>query len=90
MNLPHYLVKRLFYMQTTWSEELDANRLKIAQAGPRAFTEKCLDQHLLNWYIQASEIFFPRLKEIFVDRRDEDLFRAIDRSPAKKIVAVVN
>lgn len=51
MNLPHYALKRLNYMQTTYSEELEANRLKIAQAGPRAFSEKCVDSYLINWYI---------------------------------------
>jgi hypothetical protein len=30
------------------------------------------------------------MKEIFIDRKDEDLFRVLDRSPSKKIVAVVN
>lgn len=30
------------------------------------------------------------MKEIFVDKRDEDLFRAIDNCEGKKIVAVVN
>jgi pheromone shutdown protein TraB len=35
-------------------------------------------------------VFFPRVKEIFVDKRDEDLFRAIDESEGKTVVAVVN
>lgn len=29
LNIPHYLLKRLNYMQTTWIEELEANRLKV-------------------------------------------------------------
>jgi hypothetical protein len=36
----------------------------------------------MNWYIQNMDIFFPKFKEIFVDKRDEDLFRAIDKSKA--------
>lgn len=67
-----------------------SNRQKIAQAGPRAFTEKCLDQHLINWYIQATDIFFPRVKEIFVDKRDEDLFKAVDTCEGQRVVVVVN
>ncbi len=59
-------------------------------AGPKTFTEKCLDQHLINWYIQNLDLFFPRFKEIFVDKRDEDLFRHIDECEGKTIVAVVN
>lgn len=30
MNLPHYILKRMNYASTTYIEELDANRLKIA------------------------------------------------------------
>ena len=63
------------YTQSPWTSELISNRQKIAQAGPKTFTEKCLDQHLLNWYIQSTDVFFPKVKEIFVDRRDEDLFK---------------
>jgi pheromone shutdown protein TraB len=74
MNVPHYIFKRIQYHQSQYTEENGSNRQKIALAGPRAFTEKCLDQHLINWYIQSSNIFFPKVKEIFVDKRDEDLF----------------
>lgn len=66
------------------------NRQKIAQAGPKSFTEKCLDQHLMNWYIQSMDVFFPKLKEIFVDKRDQDLFKAIDQCEGNTVVAVVN
>ena len=36
------------------------------------------------------DIFFPKLKEIFVDKRDEEIFKAIDQSEHEKIVVVVN
>jgi hypothetical protein len=90
MTLPHYIWKRLQYHMTPWGEELVSNRQKIAQSGPRAFTEKCLDQHLINWYIQSCDVFFPRLKEIFVDRRDLDLYKQIDGAEGQKIVVLVN
>lgn len=45
---------------------------------------------MINWYIQMTDIFFPKFKDIFVDRRDEDLFRQIDKSPSKKLVVLVN
>ena len=45
---------------------------------------------MINWYIQVMDIFFPKFKTIFIDKRDEDLFRAIDSCPDKKIVVVVN
>jgi hypothetical protein len=45
---------------------------------------------LVNWYTANLEIFFPKLKQILVDERDEALFKAIDKSEHKKIVVVVN
>jgi hypothetical protein len=36
------------------------------------------------------DIFFPKFKSIFIDRRDIDLFKMIDKCPEKKIVVVVN
>ena len=90
MTLLQYIVRRCMYIGTFYTRENDSNKQKIAQAGPRAFTEKCLDQHQINWYTQSAEIFFPRVKEIFVDKRDEDLYTHIDNAEGKKIVAVVN
>lgn len=58
--------------------------------GPAAYTEKCLDQYQMNWYIQAMDIFFPKYKEIFIDKRDEDLFKAIDKAEGERIVVLVN
>ncbi len=80
MNLPQYIFRRAQYFESKWTDELKANRQKIEQAGAKTFTEKCLDQYLINWYIATLEVFFPRVKEIFVDKRDEDLFKAIDES----------
>jgi hypothetical protein len=51
MNVPHYLMKRYQYYLSPWSDELQANRQKIHTGGKRTFVEKCLDQHLINWYI---------------------------------------
>ena len=65
-------------------------RAKLALVGPSAFTEKCLDTYSTNWFIQCTDIFFPKLKKIMVDERDEDLFRQIDQSKGEKIVVLVN
>lgn len=90
MNLPQYLKARYCYLDKAWEDELLANRSKLARSTPSAFTEKCLDANQLNWYIQSLDIFFPKLKEIFVDQKDEDLFREIDNAEGEKIVVVVN
>lgn len=32
----------------------------------------------MNWYVANLDIYFPKLKEIFVDKKDEDIFQLID------------
>ena len=82
-NLPEYIMKRFQYHSSFWSDELASNRQKMAIAGPRAFTEECLD-------IQSTDVFFPKFKKIFVDEKDNELFEQIDKSKGKKIVVLVN
>lgn len=65
-------------------------RAKLAIVGASAYTEKCMDASATNWYIQNAEIFFPQLKKILIDDKDDDLFRAIDSAQGDKIVVVVN
>jgi pheromone shutdown protein TraB len=89
-NALYYLMKRFQYFGGPWGHELASNRHKLHLAGAKTFTEKCLDTYLINWYIQSLDIFFPRMKEIFVDKRDQDLFAHIDNCEGKKVVAVVN
>ena len=36
------------------------------------------------------DLFFPKLKAIFVDQRDEDLFKKIENAKGERIVVVVN
>lgn len=42
-NVGHYLMKRYQYYLTPWIDELESNRQKVHQAGPKIFTEQCLD-----------------------------------------------
>ena len=92
MNFPHYVMKRLQYHDSPWTDELKTNRQKAGMVGPAAFTEKCLDQHQINWYIQSLDIFFPKLKKIMVDEGDQKLFEKIDTAskPGEKVVVLVN
>ena len=89
-NIPEYMLKRVQYQGTKWVHEILSNRQKIQLAGPAAFSEKCLDANHMNWMIQCSDIFFPKMKKILVDERDEDLFCNIDKCDGEKIVVVVN
>ena len=56
----------------------------------QSYTEKVLDANKMNWYIQSTDIFFPKIKKIMIDERDEDLFRQIDKAEGDKIVVLVN
>jgi hypothetical protein len=57
---------------------------------PSQYSEQVMDSPTMNWYIQSLAVYFPALKRIFIDQKDEDLFQAIDRCPHQKIVVVVN
>ena len=86
-----YLVQNLKYWghYNYQAEKADLiTRLENSEADQ--FSEQCADPYVMNWYVQNMDIFFPRFKQIFVDKRDEDLFQAIDRCPERKIVVVVN
>lgn len=88
--MTEYFIKRFQYHCSFYSDEVKEMRAKIALVGPSAFSEKCLDSYSLNWFIQSTDIFFPKFKKIFVDERDEDLFRMIDQAKGEKIVVLVN
>jgi len=91
LNLTHYIYKRLQYAgHIFWYSERKETINRLHNSEPSQFAEKCLDTHLMNWYIQSMDIFFPKFKTIFVDKRDEDLFRQIDSSNHKRVVVVVN
>lgn len=74
-NLPEYLTRRFQYRLSLWTRETRAHRQIMAMSTPSSFTEKVLDANKMNWMIQSTDIFFPKLKKIFVDERDEDLFK---------------
>lgn len=73
-----------------WERERRDSINRMHNSEPSQFSEQLIDPYLVNWYIQATDIFFPKFKKIFVDQRGEDLFKQIDKCPHKKIVVVVN
>lgn len=90
LNAFEYFKLRFQWRDSLWIKERDNNKMKMSFVDPAAFTEKCLDQHLINWYTQACATFFPNFKRIFIDEKDEDLFNLMDNSKGQKIVIVVN
>lgn len=73
-----------------WGLERSEITTRLHNSEPSQFSEKCLDSYLINWYIQSMDLFFPKFKSIFIDKKDDDLFAKIDKCPEKKIVVVVN
>lgn len=61
-----------------WIKELHDNNIKITTNTAATFTEKCLDQEMIAWYIQCMDKLYPHLKRICVDQKDEKLFSQID------------
>ena len=89
-NVPQYLAKRYQMSLTRWGNETESNIAKLNLVGPAAFSEKCLDAPLMNWFIQSSDLYFPKMKKILIDEKDEELFRKIDGTKGEKVVVLVN
>ena len=76
LNVTHYIYKRItYYGHAFYAAETWENQIRLHNSEPSQYAEKVLDQHQINWYIQNIDIFFPKYKSIFVDKRDEDLFK---------------
>lgn len=89
-NVLEYLMRRFQTYDSRWTDETLACREKLAMVGPQAFSEKCLDTNMMNWFIQSADLYFPKLKKILIDEKDEHLFKKIDNTSGEKIVVVVN
>lgn len=68
------------YRDSFYPVERDGHISRLRNVGGQAWTEKCLDTYAINWYIASASIYFPKMKRILVDNRDEDLFKKIDSS----------
>lgn len=91
MNAPQYLYTRIAYSgMNFWTAERKEVRNRMSNAEPGQFAEQCADPYLMNWFVQSMAVFFPRFKQIFIDKRDDDLFAAIDKCKDNKIVVLVN
>ena len=78
------------YRDSFYPIEREGHISRLRNVGGQAWTEKCLDTYAVNWYIANASIYFPKMKRILVDNRDEDLFKKIDSSEGKRVVVVVN
>jgi hypothetical protein len=90
LNVTDFFKRRWQYDDTQWIKEKENAWRKMSFNGHSAFTEKCLDQYQVNWFVAATATFFPQFKKIFIDDKDEDLFNKLDNCKGDKIVIVVN
>lgn len=90
MTIVDYVARRWQWRDTQYIRERWNNSSKYELVGPSAFSEKCMDQHLMNWYTAATATFFPQIKRICIDEKDQELFNQLDEAKGQKIVVVVN
>ena len=51
-GIPYYMYKRFqYYGHMHYSYERYETSIRMANSEPSQFSEKCLDSHLINWYI---------------------------------------
>lgn len=82
MNVPHYLLRRIqYYGHQLWRDERYETINRMHNSEPSQFSERVLDTYQINWFIQSLDLYFPKMKDIFIDMRDSDIFQAIDSSP---------
>lgn len=77
-------------MRTTYKMENFENHSIISNKGFSSFCESSMDSKTMNWFIKTVEFLFPEIKRIFVDQKDEELFKKIIENKGKKMVAIVN
>jgi hypothetical protein len=91
MNVLNYLIYRYQFSNfNKWACEREMNKEKLHLVGPSAFSEKCLDRYLTNWYVASMATFFPHMKRAIIDKRGEEIFRQVQQDPAKRVVVVLN
>lgn len=77
-------------MNRSYHDESHELRSMISNKGLRSFVESSLDAKQINWFISVVEILLPEIKRIFIDFKDEELFKQIAQNKGKRMVAVVN
>lgn len=83
-------IRRLYSLRQAYKKESIEFSARVDQRGVVSFIESSLDAKNINWVYKLMEIVAPEYKRIFVDKKDEELFKAIIANKGKKMVAVVN
>jgi len=85
-NAFNYLSK----MNSTYYEEFFEFYGQFHNKTITEFVEGACDQYTINWFIQTMEILFPEYKRIFIESKEQDMFRLLMEHKGKRMVAVVN
>jgi hypothetical protein len=89
-NILEYLLRDMFRLNSSYQNEIKELQSMISNKGLRSYVESSLDAKQINWFIAVIEILIPEIKRIFVDYKDEELFKQIVENKGKRMVAVVN
>lgn len=91
LNIPKMLFNRWRNSGGRWSSEFRTNNEKLQLTNPSTYVENCVDEYLMNWYIQSIDMICPEFKKVMIDKRDKALYKSITKDKNhKRIVAVVN
>lgn len=77
-NIGQYIFRRWSFRNSSWVDERNSMQMKFSEHEMRTFSEKIMDSYQMNWFIKSLELFFPNVKRIVVDQRDERIYRTID------------
>jgi hypothetical protein len=85
------LLKYVFVINENWAFEAKDMQKLLRCHSLKTLTEEYFNKDVIAWCIRFADLLIPAQKKIFIDRTDEDMFNAIERSlPGKKKVALVN
>lgn len=83
-------ILRIFRLKASYQNEGGELKIRITERGINNFIESSYDSKNNNWFYAFMELVAPEYKRILVDKKDEELFKAIIANKGKKMVAVVN
>lgn len=75
--------KNAFNLNHLYLYELVDFKSQLHKYGAKKFVESSCDQYTLNWMVQLTNIIFPDVKRVIVDKKDDDLFKEIIENKGK-------
>jgi hypothetical protein len=79
-----------FRLNKKYHSEIDSFNAKVHHYGIKKFVEACCDTYTINWLVQSFGLLFPDVRRIFIEKKEEDIFKSILENKGKKTVVLVN